>query len=95
MMTTKTLLTSAVAGLLAAGIAGDGAAQEKANATDKCYGVAKKGQNDCSTASHDCAGKAAKDKDLAEWKMVAKGTCEKLGGKLTAAGEAKKAPGKS
>lgn len=95
MKTRKAIIVSAVAGLLAAGIAGDGAAQEKPSTKDKCYGVAKKGQNDCASGSHDCAGKATKDKDPADWKMVAKGTCEKLGGKLTAAGEAKKAPGKS
>lgn len=95
MKTSKALMTSAVAGLLAAGVAGGAAAQEKTSTKDKCYGVAKKGENDCSTAKHDCAGKAAKDQDPAEWKMVAKGTCEKLGGTLPEAAEAKKSPGKT
>ena len=49
---------------------------------DKCYGVAKAGQNDCGTSTHGCAGLATADKDPAEWKMVPKGTCEKAGGKL-------------
>ena len=94
MKNTKALIASAIAGLVATGLAATAGAQDKAAATEKCYGVAKKGQNDCHTAAHDCAGKAAKDKDPAEWKSVAKGTCEKLGGKL--ASEApKKAPGKS
>ena len=54
---------------------------------EKCYGVAKAGQNDCATASgsHSCAGQSKKDNDPAEWKYVAKGTCEKAGGKLTVA----------
>jgi uncharacterized membrane protein len=95
MKTPKALITSALAGLLAAGLSSPAAAQEKTSATEKCYGVAKKGQNDCGTAAHDCAGKAAKDKDPAEWKMVAKGTCEKIGGKLSAPAEAKKTTGKS
>ena len=48
----------------------------------KCYGVAKAGQNDCATAKHACAAQGAKvDKDPNEWKYVAKGTCEQMGGK--------------
>jgi uncharacterized membrane protein len=49
---------------------------------EKCYGTAKAGQNDCGTDTHGCAGQAAVDNDLAEWTFVAKGTCEKAGGKL-------------
>jgi uncharacterized membrane protein len=53
---------------------------------EKCYGIAKAGQNDCATAngSHSCSGQAKVDKDPNEWKHVAKGTCVKAGGKLTA-----------
>jgi uncharacterized membrane protein len=50
---------------------------------EKCYGVAKAGQNDCGTATHGCAGQAVVDNDPAEWRSVAKGSCEKTGGKLT------------
>jgi uncharacterized membrane protein len=32
--------------------------------------------------ARDCAALAKVDRDPMEWKMVAKGTCEKLGGKL-------------
>jgi uncharacterized membrane protein len=53
--------------------------------TEKCFGVAKAGQNDCGTAAHGCAGLASVDNDPAEWKFVAKGTCLKAGGKLDAA----------
>jgi uncharacterized membrane protein len=53
---------------------------------EKCFGIAKAGQNDCATASgsHSCSGQAKVDKDMHEWKYVAKGTCEKAGGKLAA-----------
>ena len=55
--------------------------------TEKCYGVAQAGQTDCAApnGSHSCAGQAKTDKDTHEWKKVAKGTCEKAGGKLTPA----------
>lgn len=51
---------------------------------EKCYGVAKAGQNDCASAtgSHSCAGQAKMDKDANEWKYMPKGTCEKAGGML-------------
>jgi uncharacterized membrane protein len=52
--------------------------------TEKCYGIAKAGQNDCGTAKHACAGMSKGDNDGAEWKYVAKGTCEQLGGKKPA-----------
>jgi uncharacterized membrane protein len=53
--------------------------------TEKCYGIALAGKNDCGTAKHACAGQGAKvDKDSSEWKYVAKGTCENMGGKIQA-----------
>ena len=58
-----------------------------APAKEKCFGIAKAGQNDCAAAngSHSCAGQAKKDNDPGEWKYVAKGTCVNVGGMLTAA----------
>ena len=49
---------------------------------EKCYGVVKAGQNDCANLSgtHSCAAQATVDNDIAEWKVVPKGTCEELGG---------------
>ena len=76
------LATACVAGLNVAHAA-DGADKEK------CFGVAKAGQNDCASAAgtHSCAGQGKKDNDPNDWKFVAKGTCAKMGGKMTAAGK--------
>ena len=71
-------IASAVGSLLALGVAN--AADEPAK--EKCTGVAEAGKNDCSTASHSCAGQAKTDKDPNEWKYVPKGECEKMGGKV-------------
>lgn len=59
-------------------LAAPAAAQEK----EKCFGIAKAGQNDCAnlTGSHSCAGQAKVDMDKSEWKYVAKGTCKGLKG---------------
>ena len=78
----STLIHAAVAGLIAAGVAGEAIAQEAKPAKEKCFGIAKAGQNDCGTATHSCAGKSKKAGAPDEWKYVAKGTCEKLGGTL-------------
>ncbi len=50
---------------------------------EKCYGIAAAGKNDCASSdgTHSCAGQAKTDKAPTEWKYVAKGTCEKEGGK--------------
>jgi uncharacterized membrane protein len=53
-------------------------------AKEKCFGVAKAGQNDCAAGAHSCAGQAKADNDANDWKYVAKGSCEKLGGSTTA-----------
>ena len=72
-----------VLGFAAASVSAQPVAQPKD--TEKCYGVALAGKNDCGTAKHACAGQGAKvDKDPSEWKYVAKGTCEKMGGKTSA-----------
>lgn len=86
MSSRKTLLQSAIAGVVAFGIAQAAQAQDKSTEKEKCYGIAKAGQNDCGTAKHSCAGKATKDNAPDEWKEVPKGTCEKLGGRTTSGG---------
>jgi len=85
MTTRNQLIHTAIAGVLA--LASMPVTQaHSADSTDskeKCYGIAKAGQNDCGTARHTCAGQAKTDKAPDEWKYVPKGTCEKMGGKLT------------
>jgi uncharacterized membrane protein len=88
-MDQKTMLALALAGLMGShpAMAGEPAKNEK------CYGIAKAGQNDCSTinGSHSCAGLSKVDKDPNEWKKVPAGTCKKMGGKLNAPEEKKSA----
>lgn len=43
---------------------------------EKCYGVAKAGQNDCKAGpGTSCAGTSTHDYQGNAWKLVAKGTC--------------------
>lgn len=82
----KAVIAAALAGVcvLTAAVADAKPNMAKKGSQEKCYGIAKAGQNDCSSAdgSHSCAGQATVDKDMNEWKHVAKGTCVKIGGEL-------------
>lgn len=79
-MNQRLAITSALASALALGLVGTATAQDKAK--EKCYGIAKAGQNDCAnlSGSHSCAGQAKVDMDPGEWKYVAKGTCKDMKG---------------
>ena len=54
------------------------AADAKAAPTEKCFGVAMKGKNDCAAgAGTSCAGTSKVDYQGNAWILVPKGTCEK------------------
>ncbi len=76
----QTVLHAALACVLAAGAVGHAQAADPNK--EKCFGVAKAGQNDCANLSgtHSCAGQSKLDMDAGEWKLVPKGTCATLGG---------------
>ncbi|MCP5466259.1 MAG: DUF2282 domain-containing protein [Steroidobacteraceae bacterium] len=82
-MNTKTaLLAAALGSLLMAGAQAMGPDEN----SEKCYGIAKAGKNDCAANGHGCAAQAKQDADPKEWISVPKGTCEKIvGGSLTPA----------
>ena len=80
MTSTRIVLAAALAAALAAP-----AVAEAQGMTEKCYGVAKAGKNDCQTAASSCAGTSKKDAQTDAWIAVPKGTCDKIvGGKLSA-----------
>ena len=74
----KTLETSLAAAAVLALVAGAAQAADKGDAAakEKCYGVAKAGENGCMAgAGSSCAGTSKVDYDGQAWKMVPKGTC--------------------
>jgi uncharacterized membrane protein len=78
----QALIAAALIGISVASSTANAQTDAKAAEKEKCYGVAKAGQNDCASAngSHSCAGLAKTDDAKNEWKYVVKGTCEKIGG---------------
>jgi uncharacterized membrane protein len=76
----KTTLTIAAALSSALLLAAQVQAQTPASSTEKCFGIAKAGKNDCQTATSSCAGTSRKDAQTDAWLSVPKGTCEKIAG---------------
>lgn len=80
-MNQRPLITaSALAAVLSLGVMAQAHAQDAAK--EKCYGIAKAGQNDCANLSgtHSCAGQTKDEMSPADWKYVAKGSCKSMGG---------------
>jgi len=80
-MNNKAMIAVALAGLVGSSMA----MAADAPKTEKCYGIAKAGQNDCATktGSHSCAGQGKKDNDPADWKKYLQALAKKLVAKLT------------
>jgi uncharacterized membrane protein len=80
----KLLIASALAAAVALPIASAqaGPTAEPSYASEKCYGIAKAGANDCAsmTGSHSCAGMSKVDSDPSEWVYVPAGYCDRIVG---------------
>jgi len=87
-MNKRAIASSTLASVLALAVVQAHAATDP-KAQEKCFGVAKAGENDCAAGAHSCAGQAKTDKAADDWKYVAKGTCKAMGGTTA---EATKAP---
>ena len=88
-MNQRLIVSSALASALALGLVGQAAAQDSGK--EKCFGIAKAGQNDCAnlSGSHSCAGQSKVDMDAGEWKYVAKGSCKSMKGMTAEEAKAK------
>ena len=72
-LTTLSLAAALLGAVSLAGVALPAAAE----GVEKCYGVAKAGENDCANAAstHSCAGLSTTDYDGSEWSLLPAGTC--------------------
>lgn len=73
-------IVTAIISVTAATSATAVSAEEKKMTMEKCYGIVKKGMNDCGTAAHPCQAESPKDSDPNEWIFVPSGTCQKIVG---------------
>lgn len=77
------LSLTALTSLLALGISTAAVSAHAAN-EEKCFGIAKAGQNACNSnpKMHSCAGHSKVDNDPNDFIPVPSGTCLKVGGSL-------------
>lgn len=88
MKTTMTSGAQAAAFALALGAAlSMASAPVAAQSTEKCFGVAMAGKNDCAAGpGTSCAGTSKVDYQANAWKKVPAGTCEKTASKTSPTG---------
>ena len=74
------LLASSLLGALAlAATTANAGPAAQPNNSEKCYGVAKAGHNDCKAgAGTTCAGTSSADYQRNAWKLVPAGTCVRI-----------------
>ncbi len=77
-------LIAAILTIVGIGAASMNVAADTTTDTDeKCYGIVRKGMNECGTPKHSCEGVSTADRDPEEWIYLPKGTCEKIAGGVT------------
>ncbi|HEY4162175.1 MAG TPA: DUF2282 domain-containing protein [Dongiaceae bacterium] len=81
-VTNAVLLAAATAalGIAASTRAYAGPAPKPAYDSEKCFGIAAGGQNDCQTATNSCAGTVTQPQEGDAWIYVPTGVCQKISG---------------
>jgi uncharacterized membrane protein len=84
-MNRRFLIASALASVVAAPMTASAQVPQPAPTpefkAEKCYGIAKAGENDCaSTGNNDCAHTSKKNLDLRAWIYVPEGYCHRIQG---------------
>ena len=75
----KTLIAGAVTAAITLALTGCEGGTDAP--TEKCYGIAKAGKNDCAAGpGTSCQGSSTKDGEEDAWMLVMKGNCEKIVG---------------
>jgi uncharacterized membrane protein len=83
MKTRNLIIASSVATALSlslSSVAQSGPAPKPKFEAEKCFGIAKAGQNDCQTANSSCAGTSKRDRQADAWLYVPAGTCDRIAG---------------
>jgi uncharacterized membrane protein len=85
----KTLAGSTLLGALAVAAIAVASAQAapavQPAGSEKCFGIAKAGKNDCAGAGHSCAGQSTKNMDKSTYVYLPAGVCDKIAGASTKA----------
>ena len=66
--------------VVAVAVAAQAAPAVQPAGSEKCFGIAKAGKNDCAGAGHSCAGQSTKDMDKGTYVYLPAGVCDKIAG---------------
>jgi len=86
-MNTKSIIAATLLGSLALAAAASAAPVAQPSGSEKCYGVAAAGKNDCAAGAHSCAGQATRNSDKSSFVFLPAGACSKLAGGSTMMGK--------
>ncbi|MCB1908030.1 MAG: DUF2282 domain-containing protein [Rhodocyclaceae bacterium] len=93
-MKNEQIIKSAIAGVLALGLAASATQVLAAKGdNEKCGGIVKAGKNDCGTSTNACAGQVNMDNDAEAWIYLPKGVCERIAGGQVVDGKPNNKPG--
>ena len=87
LMSGSALVASSLLGALAIATAAHAGPVAQPSGSEKCYGIAKAGKNDCAAGVHSCAGQSTKSMDKASFIYLSKGACSKIAGASETAGK--------
>jgi len=88
-MDRRSLATSSLAVAVALSLAMEALsahADDAGDKTERCYGINARGQNDCASDSHSCAGQSTRDDDAQAYVLLPVGLCGKIARGSTKAG---------
>ena len=82
----KTAASAALGALALAAVASQASAGPVAmpSGSEKCYGIAAAGKNDCAAGAHSCAGQSTMSRDKTSFVYLPAGACSKIAGGSTA-----------
>ena len=86
-MNTKSIIAATLLGSLALAVQANAGPVAQPGGSEKCYGVAAAGKNDCAAGMHSCAGQSTKNADKTSFVFLPAGACSKLAGGTTMAGK--------
>lgn len=81
------VVASSLLGALAMSAAAHASPVAQPPGSEKCYGIAKAGRNDCAAGAHSCAGQATRPMDKTSFVYLPAGACSKIAGGSTTAGK--------
>jgi uncharacterized membrane protein len=84
---TASSLLAALAMAATVPVTGQAGPVDQPSGSEKCYGIAKAGKNDCAASAHSCAGQGTQNRDKSSYVYLPIGACSKIDGGSSSPGK--------